>query len=84
MSVVALHYESLPTSYMLLMAKQLTIRGSIEYPERFEAGLELLGRRDLTPLVTHRVPLERFDEALATLSGNKDCGKVMVTVSSDP
>ncbi len=80
MSVVALHYEPITTNYMLVMAKQLTIRGSIEYPARFEAGLELLGRRDLSPMITHRVPLDHFADALATLSQNRDCGKVMITV----
>ncbi len=83
LSVVALHYEPVPTSFMLVMAKQLTIRGSIEYPSRFEAGLELLARRDLSAMITHRVPLERFGDALATLSGSRDCGKVMVTAVAD-
>lgn len=83
LSVVALHYDPVPVSFMLLMAKQLTIRGSIEYPERFEAGLELLQRRDLSPMITHRVPLDRFGDALATLSASRDCGKVMVTMGMD-
>jgi threonine dehydrogenase-like Zn-dependent dehydrogenase len=83
MAVVALHYEPVPTSFMLLMAKQLTIRGSIEYPERFESGLELLARRDLSPMVTHRVPLDRFDDAIALLAGDKQCGKVLVTTGSE-
>jgi len=79
MSVVALHYEPVPTNFLLVMAKQLTIRGSIEYPALFASGIELLARRDLSPLITDRVSLDHFDDALALLSGSKDCGKVMVT-----
>jgi threonine dehydrogenase-like Zn-dependent dehydrogenase len=83
MAVVALHYEPVPTSIMALMAKQLTIRGSIEYPARFDAGLDLLRRRDLSPMITHRLPLDRFADALATLTGDRDCGKVILTIGRD-
>jgi (R,R)-butanediol dehydrogenase / meso-butanediol dehydrogenase / diacetyl reductase len=83
LTVVALHYEAVPTNLMLVMAKQLTIRGSIEYPVRFEAGLELLRRRDLSAMITHRVPLDRFGDALETLADNRDCGKVMVMIGDD-
>ena len=78
-SVVALHYADVPTSYLLVMMKELTITGAMEYPERFESGLELLQRRDLNDLVTHRFPLERFDEALATLH-DSNAGKVLITM----
>jgi threonine dehydrogenase-like Zn-dependent dehydrogenase len=78
--VVALHYRPVETNFLLVLMKELTLRGSIEYPPRFDAAIELLGRRDLSALITHRFPLERFDEALATLGGSKDCGKVLVTL----
>ena len=45
--IVALHYRPVPTSYVNLLMKQFTIRGSMEYPERFEDAIELLARRDL-------------------------------------
>jgi len=83
LSVVALHYEPVTTNFLLVMAKQLTIRGSIEYPERFEAGIELLARRDLSVLITDRVPIDLFADALALLSGNRDCGKVMITIGDE-
>jgi threonine dehydrogenase-like Zn-dependent dehydrogenase len=63
--------------------KQFTIRGSMEYPARFEGAIELLARRNLSALVTHRYPLERFPDALATLAGSKECGKVMVVMGPD-
>jgi threonine dehydrogenase-like Zn-dependent dehydrogenase len=64
----------------MLLMKEFTIRGSMEYPSRFEDAIELLARRDLSALVTHRFPLDRFGAALATLGGSKDCGKVLVTM----
>ena len=63
--------------------KQFTIRGSFEYPARFEDAIELLARRDLSDLITHTLPLEQFDEGLALLEGSKDCGKVMITFGGD-
>ena len=80
LSVVALHYAPVPTSYLMLLMKQFTIRGSMEYPARFEDAIDLLARRDLSRLVTHRFPLDRFDEALGALTDSKDCGKVVVTM----
>jgi threonine dehydrogenase-like Zn-dependent dehydrogenase len=83
LSVVALHYEPIPTNFLLVMMKQLSIHGSMEYPPRFVDAIDLLARRDLSAVVTHRVPLARFDEALAVLRGAADCGKVLVTMGDE-
>jgi len=80
LSVVALHFAPIETSYLMLLMKEFTIRGSMEYPERFADAIDLLARRDLSALVTDRFPLEQFDDALALLEGSKECGKVMVAV----
>jgi threonine dehydrogenase-like Zn-dependent dehydrogenase len=80
LSVVAVHYAPVPTSFLMVLMKELTLRGSIEYPARFADAIDLLERRDLSGLLTHRFDLERFDDALAVLSGSKDCGKVLVTI----
>ena len=80
LSVVALHYAPVRTSFLLVLMKELTLRGSMEYPPRFADSIDLLGRRDLAPLLTHRFALDEIDAALATLEGSKDCGKVLVTV----
>lgn len=79
LSIVALHLEPVPTRYLTILMKQLTIRGSIEYPARFDDTLDLLERRDLTPMITHRFPLGDFDRALSTLETSRDCGKVLIT-----
>jgi threonine dehydrogenase-like Zn-dependent dehydrogenase len=83
LSVVALHYEPVATSFLNVLMKELTIRGSFEYPARFADAINLLARRDLSGVLTHRFPLERFDDALDVLQGSKDCGKVLITVDGD-
>jgi threonine dehydrogenase-like Zn-dependent dehydrogenase len=83
LSVVALHFTPVETDYLTLLMKQLTIRGSIEYPPRFEDAVELLTRRDLSGLITHRFALEEFHDGLALLEGSKDCGKVMITMGAE-
>jgi len=80
LSVVALHYRPIKTNFLTVLMKELTLRGSIEYPTRFEDSVDLLARRDLSALITHRFGLDHFDDALATLDGSKDCGKVLVTI----
>ena len=81
--MVALHYDPIPTSYVMLLMKQFTIRGSMEYPSRFADAIDLLVRTDLSALITHRFPLERFGEALGMLERSGECGKVLVTIDPD-
>ncbi len=83
LSVVALHYDPIPTSFLMLLMKQFTVRGSMEYPPRFADAIDLLTRSDLSGLITHRFPLAAFDDALAKLRDSSDCGKVLVTVDSE-
>lgn len=80
LAIVALHYRPIPTSFLMVMMKELSIRGSIEYPKGLDDAIDLLARRDLSGLLTHRFPLDRFDDALGLLQGSKDCGKVLVTI----
>ena len=78
LSVVALHYEPIPVSFLVVMMKELTIRGAMEYPDDFSSAVALLGRRDLSPMVTHRFALADFHEALATACDPQAGGKVVV------
>lgn len=80
LSVVALHYRPIKVNFLSVLMKELTLRGSIEYPARFADAVELLERRDLSSLVTHRYGLDQFDDALVTLEGSKDCGKVVIAI----
>jgi threonine dehydrogenase-like Zn-dependent dehydrogenase len=81
LTVVALHDRPIPVSFLLVMMKQLVIRGAMEYPADFSATLALLARQDLSAMITHRFPLERFPEALATARDPAAAGKVMVEIA---
>jgi 2-desacetyl-2-hydroxyethyl bacteriochlorophyllide A dehydrogenase len=83
MSIVGLHFKPVPTDFVQVLMKQFTIRGSFEYPPRFEDAIELLARRDLSALITHTLPLTEFDQGIALLEGSKDCGKVMITMDGE-
>lgn len=78
--VVALHYEPVPINFLSVLMQELTIRGSIEYPAHFGDAIDLLSRRDLSALITHRFGLHDIDAALEVLSGSKECGKVMIAM----
>ncbi|MFI2559853.1 zinc-dependent alcohol dehydrogenase [Nocardia farcinica] len=80
-SVVAVHYTPVPVNFLRVLTGELTIRGSIEYPPRFRDAIDLLERRDLTALITHRFPLEGIDEALTTLRNDRECGKILVEMN---
>jgi (R,R)-butanediol dehydrogenase / meso-butanediol dehydrogenase / diacetyl reductase len=82
MVVVALHYGDIPISFVMMLMKEFTLRGAMEYPDRFENAIELLARRDLSALITHRLPLDAFDAALGILDESKDCGKVLITIDA--
>ena len=77
-SVPALHREIFPMSLMTLMMKQLRISGSMVYPDDFGETLELLRNVDLSPLITHKFPLDEFDAALETARDTNVAGKVMI------
>ena len=81
-SVVALHYNPVPVNFINVLMKELTLRGSIEYPARFADAIELLARRDLSPMITDRFPLSRIDDALTLLADSRECGKVMIDMAS--
>ena len=61
--------------------KQFTIRGSFEYPPRFEDAIELLDTaRPVGPHHPHAAARRVRTQGLAMLEGSKDCGKVMITM----
>jgi threonine dehydrogenase-like Zn-dependent dehydrogenase len=77
LAVVALHGE-IPVNFLLVMMKQLVIRGAMEYPADYTEPLDLLARRDLSAMISHRFPLERFHAALAVARDPQAGGKVLI------
>lgn len=80
LSVVALHGTAIPVNFLLVMIKQLTIRGAMEYPKDYTDTLELLARWDLSPMISHRFPLERFPEAFEIARNPQAGGKVLIEI----
>jgi threonine dehydrogenase-like Zn-dependent dehydrogenase len=80
LTVVALHEQPVNISFLWVMMKQMTIRGAMEYPADYTDAIELLTRWDLSPMITHRLPLERVGEALQVASDPNAGGKVMVDI----
>jgi threonine dehydrogenase-like Zn-dependent dehydrogenase len=64
------------------MVKELSIHGAMEYPPDFGAMLELLERRDLSAMVTHRFPLARFHEGLEAARDSARSGKVLIEMDA--
>ncbi len=79
LTVVAVHYQPVAVDFLHVLTKQLTINAAMEYPERFEAAIELLARKDLSSMITHRFPIQDHAQAVEVLSGSRDCGKVLIT-----
>jgi threonine dehydrogenase-like Zn-dependent dehydrogenase len=61
-----------------VMAKALTLVGSIAYPDNYEAMIDMLGEVDLTPVITHRFKLDEFATALRVAQDPDAGGKVLI------
>jgi len=81
--VVALHEQSVNISFLWVMMKQMTIRGAMEYPADYTDAIQLLTRWDLSPMITHRFPLERIGEAIEVATDPNAGGKVMIDIDKE-
>lgn len=79
--IVAVHKQPVPLDLVMVMAKELVITGSIAYPrDEFAEVIAMLsaGSVDVSPLISHRFPLERFPEAFKTAQDTAHALKVMI------
>jgi threonine dehydrogenase-like Zn-dependent dehydrogenase len=83
LTVVALHEQPVHVSFLWVMMKQMTIRGAMEYPADYTDAVELLTRWDLSPMITHRFPLERIGEAIEVATDPNAGGKVMIDIDKE-
>ena len=81
MVVVAMHRQEVSLPVFHVMAKELTIKGAMAYPDEFPTAIEMLasGRVDVSPMITHQFAFADFPDALATAQQPEKAGKVMVT-----
>ena len=80
-SIVALHREPQQVDFMWVMAKQLSIHGSMAYPEDYSEMVRMLSEVDLSPVITHRFPLARVEEAIEVARDASVAAKVIVEPS---
>ncbi len=78
LAVVALHREEIPINFMLVMMKELELLGSIAQPDDWNEMIAMLGRVDLSPMISHSFPLEKFEEGLAVAQSPEVGVKVMI------
>jgi threonine dehydrogenase-like Zn-dependent dehydrogenase len=78
---LAIYERDLSLPFLQVMAKELSIRGSIALGQEFPAVLEMLAakRVDVSPMITHRFGFDRFLDALATARRADEAAKVMVS-----
>ncbi len=78
--VVAMHMQQVSLPFFHVMAKEMTIKGAMAYPDEFPAVIEMLasGRVDVAPMITHQFAFADFMDALATAQQPNRAAKVMV------
>jgi len=78
--LVAVYKRALTLDPRLLLAKELEIVGSIGYPNEIPAVIDWLseGKIDVSPMISHRFPLDRFAEAFALAADPQRSTKVLV------
>jgi (R,R)-butanediol dehydrogenase / meso-butanediol dehydrogenase / diacetyl reductase len=78
--VVAMHTQQVSLPFFHVMAKEMTIKGSMAYPDEFPTVIEMLasGRVDVSPMITHQFAFTEFMDALATAQQPSEAAKVMV------
>lgn len=81
--VLGVHKETIPVDFVNLLSREITIKGSMAYPTEFPDVIEMLlgADIDLSPMVSHRYPLEQFDAAFAMARDPANAAKVMVNIS---
>ena len=78
--VVGLHKAPASLDLVTLLSKELSIRGSMAYPNEFPKVIEMFANSEQDPrlLITHDYPLAEFQEALAMARDQKQSVKVIV------
>ena len=77
-SVVALHRKPEPVDFLSLMGREITLTGSMAYPDDYSQMVRMLSEVDLAPAITHRFPLARYEEAIETARDASVSGKVII------
>lgn len=79
--VVAVHKAPVPVDFLSLMSNEITVLGSMGYPDEiFDVTEDLIANWEkYARIVSHTIPFDRVDEALATASTPGAADKIVVT-----
>lgn len=79
--VVAVHKAPVPVDFLSLMSNEITILGSIGYPDEiFDVTADLVANWETyARIVSHTIPFEQVNEALVTASTPGAADKIVVT-----
>jgi len=79
--VVAVHKQPVPVDFLSLMSNEITILGSIGYPDEiFDVTSDLVANwQKYARLVSHTIPFDQVSEALVTASTPGAADKIVVT-----
>ncbi len=79
--VVALHKEPVPVDFLNIMSNEVTIVGSMGYPEEiFEVTKDIIANWEkYAVIVSHKIPFDDVDEALRIAATPGAADKVVVT-----
>lgn len=79
--VVAVHKEPVPLDFLTLMSNEITVLGSLGYPDEiFDVTADLSANwPKYARIVSHTIPFDRVDEALARASTPGAADKIVVT-----
>jgi 2-desacetyl-2-hydroxyethyl bacteriochlorophyllide A dehydrogenase len=81
LGVVAVHKQPVPVDFVNLMSNEITVVGSMGYPDEiFEVTKDLIANWErYAVIVSHAIPFDNVDEALRTASTPGAADKVVVT-----
>lgn len=81
LGVVAVHKQPVPVDFVNIMTNEITIVGSMGYPDEiFEVTKDLIANWEkYAVIVSHTIPFDDVDEALKTASTPGAADKVVVT-----
>lgn len=81
-SIPAVYLDDVNVSILLVMMKELEIRGAIEYPH-LEDAFALIRRRDLSPMLTNLVDLDTVARLLPDGAAIRAAGKTIAVLGSE-
>lgn len=82
--VAGVHKKPVEVDFTMLLTKELTITGSMAYPDEFPEVLDMLAQNDidLAPMVSHHYSLDDFDAAFAVAKSPEAGAKVLIDISA--